>query len=98
MSRVAANNSVIRISPLLALGEGGRALLAGGGGGGGRAHLAGGGGQTTRKGQPLGRKTQVGALVRGGDIRASCAPHLAIWLGSSFFLKIFIYLTALSLS
>ena len=32
MSRVAANNSVIRISPLSALGEGGRALLAGGGG------------------------------------------------------------------
>ena len=34
MSRVAANNSVIRISPLLAWGEGGRTLLAGGGGGG----------------------------------------------------------------
>ena len=34
MSRVAANNSVIRISPLLAWGEGGRALLAGGGGAG----------------------------------------------------------------
>ena len=84
MSRVAANNSVIRISPLLAWGEGGRTLLAGGGGGG-RAHLAGGGGQTTRMGQPLGRKTQVGALVGGGDIWASCAPHLAIWLGSSFF-------------
>ena len=86
MSREAANNSAPRTSPLAAWGEGGRALLAGGGG------------QTTRVGQPLGRKTRVGALVGGGDVRVPRAPHLAIWLGSSFFLKIFIYLTTLSLS
>lgn len=54
MSREAASNSVIRISPLSAWGEGGRLSWHEVGG---RARLAGDGGQTARMGQPLGRKT-----------------------------------------